>query len=345
MVLSESSDLNLLDSSVGHGEKYDADLELPWVRLNPVREWFLSSDELDVKGVRFFYRRWRSEADYLKLRVRVELRDRFGDKRIAFKCAKRGNDVYLSRVKDSFSVLKRLFVEKDMEFFKLSDKERKTRVLFATLTYDVKRKRVQDAWVGIGREFHNWMRGLRKKFGHIRVLRTWESFENGYPHVHALLYFADREFRVWPDMREPDGELVFRIDEKREFEGWHSFVDIRAARTLSAVIRYIQKRVMFGTDRNGDEERGDLTMALCWLFRKRSFSLSRELARGLADLIRDMRNWAHQLTVDGRILKVWEPVGRPGPLEGANPCVWFYELDRDLKPVDAERVEVSSREP
>ena len=52
----------------------------------------------------------------------------------------------------------------------------------------------------------------------------------------------------------------YRILEKVEFEkSYHSFVDVQAIREMKEGIRYVIKY---------------LTLALCWLFRKRSFAIS-----------------------------------------------------------------------
>jgi hypothetical protein len=81
----------------------------------------------------------------------------------AIKCSKRGNDVYRSRVyrrfKEPFSLIKNLVF-----FNRKIRRNRKTRALFVTLSYDTKRCSLEEAWVNIGVEFNRFMSNLRKKF-------------------------------------------------------------------------------------------------------------------------------------------------------------------------------------
>jgi hypothetical protein len=255
-------------------------------------------------------------------------------KTIAVKCAKRGNDVYRARVR------KRLvwFYGVDLEFFDKKDKVPKTKVLFFTLTIDPKRKSLEEAWETIGLDFNRWITGLRKAYGRISVLRTWEAQQNGYPHVHGILIFHDRDFEVWSQRRKENGELVWRISEKPEFEAFPGFVDIRAIRNLATVIRYVEKRIMFGQEKDlKDQDPGDLTLALCWVFGKRSFSVSRDLQKAMSDLISNLHNsnQGYQKTIEGDSLEVtWvfigiftlEELGLQEEFRGKDPP-WTLEID------------------
>jgi hypothetical protein len=67
----------------------------------------------------------------------------------------------------------------------------------------------------------------------------------------------------------------FRILEKEEFErSYHSFVDIQAIREVRKGVRYITKYL---TKTKNESKTQKLTLALCWLFRKRSFAVSGDL--------------------------------------------------------------------
>ena len=106
-------------------------------------------------------------------------------------------------------------------------------VLFATITYDVNRCTIREAWENIGEDFNNWIRNLRKKFGRISYLRGWESSQKGYPHIHVLMIFHDHNFQVAFSQLKKN-RLVYRIEEKEEFEkSWNSFVDVQAIRKMS----------------------------------------------------------------------------------------------------------------
>jgi hypothetical protein len=157
---------------------------------------------------------------------------------------------------------------KDSSFFDPHSSLKQSNVLFATLTYDVKRSSVRDAWEIVGEEFNNWARNLRKKFGRISHLRCWEVSNRGYPHVHLLMLFHDYTFRV---IRIKGKD---RIAEKEAFEkSYHSFVDVQAVRKVREGIRYITKYLSKTRSKSAVQSQ-TLTLALCWLFRKRSFAVS-----------------------------------------------------------------------
>jgi len=295
-------------------------------RLQAARSWFLrEAEDLDLHGLRQFYRAWRAFDEYLVLQAQTDYGDRIEKRTVAVKCSKRGNDVYLRRVRRRFGV----FHGKDGEFFHAKDRVRRSSVLFVTLTMDPKRISLHDSWVKVSSEFNRWITGLREKYGDISALRTWESHESGYPHVHVMLIFHGHEFDVWSQPRKGDGDLVWRIGEKPEFELFPGFVDVRAARTFSAVVRYIEKRVLQGTDKAMEKDRGDLTMALLWVFRKRSFSASVDLRRAMVDLITVMRNSKGQRTLSmGRLVVHWVLIGvfSAGEL-GLDGSEWSAVLD------------------
>lgn len=90
-------------------------------------------------------------------------------------------------------------------------------VLFVTLTYDVSRCSIKEAWKNIGNEFNKWIRNLRKKFGRISYLRGWEASQKGYPHIHVLMVFHDYSFRVSFSQLKGHRQ-VYRIEEKEAFE-------------------------------------------------------------------------------------------------------------------------------
>ena len=65
---------------------------------------------------------------------------------------------------------------------------------------------------------------------------------------------------------------VYRIAEKGAFErSWHSFVDVQAVRKMRKGVTYISKYL---TKTRNESQTQVLTLALCWLFRKRSFAVS-----------------------------------------------------------------------
>jgi hypothetical protein len=106
-------------------------------------------------------------------------------KYVAVKCAKRGNDVYVSRVDSRLYGLGFHVPNMDFDF----EKNPYTNILFITLTYNTKLCSFDVAWKNIGKEFNLWKADVRKKFGDFSVFRCFEAFENGHPHIHLIAFF------------------------------------------------------------------------------------------------------------------------------------------------------------
>jgi hypothetical protein len=188
----------------------------------------------------------------------------------AFKYAKRGNDVYVWRLRKRLSFLNEL---EDGTFFDPHGNFKKSNVLFITLTYDVKLSSIRGAWETIGENFNRWIRNLRKKFGRISHLRCWEASKKGFPHIHVLMVFHDYRFQV----ARIRGK--YRVLEKEAFEkSYHSFVDVQAVRKIREGIKYVTKYL---TEINDGSQSQTLTLALCWLFRKRSFAVSEDFQESM----------------------------------------------------------------
>ena len=248
----------------------------------------------------------------------------------AVKCSKRGNDVYKIRVKRKFQGVGEL--SENIVFFNPKDrkKNKKTRSLFVTLTYDTKLKSYKDAWKNIGSEFNIFMTKIRKKHGRISSCRVFESFQNGYPHIHCILLF-EKEFNVIKDQKGN-----FRIREKQDFEeAWHSHVDVRAVDSLRRGLNYLKKYLLKGIDIENTDSKTLITLALCWVFRKRAFSVSGSFRRKLSDLIRYLHNSNKKLvqtTLKGEIIPE-----EPFCLLGFVPAevilikkdIWFTKLNTE----------------
>jgi hypothetical protein len=244
------------------------------------------------------YEEWASEDLYMLLAKWNP--EKWTNDVYAVKCAKRGNDVYISRVEKRFRGICRL--SKNVVFFNPKDRNnnKRTRALFATLTCDTKLFTLYEAWSNIGTKFNNFMTKIRKEFGKISSCRVFESFENGYPHIHCILLF-EREFSVF---RDRQGK--FRVREKQVFaKVWHSYVDIRAVDSLGRGLNYLKKYLRKGIDFENADSKGLKTLALCWVFRKRAFSVGGSFRRKLSDLITYLHNSNKktlQTTLEGTIL-------------------------------------------
>ena len=176
---------------------------------------------------------WRQIYDSFSLN-----REKWKNDVFAVKCAKRGNDVYRSRVYHRFKGL--CSKAENLTFFNPEDRgTKKTRALWVTLTYDVKLCEFGEAWRNIGIEFNRFMAYVRKQFGRVSCCRVFESFENGYPHIHCILLF-EASFSVFRDKK---GQ--FRIHEKDIIaEGWHSIVDVEAMSSLAGGFFYLKKYLL-----------------------------------------------------------------------------------------------------
>jgi hypothetical protein len=111
---------------------------------------------------------------------------------------------------------------------------------------------------------------VRRNFGKVSLCRVFESFENGHPHIHCIFLFEEHSFSVFRDAK---GQ--FRIREKDAIaEGWHSNVDVKAMSSLTGGLSYLKKYLLKGIDVLKADLKGLKTLALCWLYRKRAFSVS-----------------------------------------------------------------------
>jgi len=198
------------------------------------------------------------------------------------KASKRGNDVYIWRVKKRLKDLDKI---KDkphtLGYFSRGIAKPLTAALFITLTY-ARDEALGSLWMGVGKEFDKWRSRIRSKFGKFEFMRCWEAHEDGYPHIHALLVFQDANFSVFRHNRK------YRIAEKKFFEWGHGHVDVQACRDLKDGISYIAKYIgkAHGIGSADISSSARLTLALTWFYGKRSWSLS----RAFNDLIRTLHN-------------------------------------------------------
>ena len=240
--------------------------------MSYARNYFLEfsiDKDLDFQELERFYLKWRDFIEYIVLQKQTDnlkVKGEVNRETFAVKCSKRGNDVYWWRVGKRLKFLKKL---KGQTLFDPHNSIKQSNVLFVTLTFDTGRSTIREAWETIGEDFNNWIRNLRKKFGRISYLRCWESSKKGYPHIHALMIFHGHKFHV----TRIKGK--YRVLENDEFErSYHSFVDVQAIQEIKEGIKYATKYL---TKTKNERNTQTLTLALCWLFRKRSFAVSGDL--------------------------------------------------------------------
>jgi hypothetical protein len=229
------------------------------------------------------YKEWVSEDTYMILSKWNK--EKWKNDVYAIKCSKRGNDVYHIRVKGRFRGLSHKV--ENLVFFNTKDRgEKHTSALWVTLTYDTKLRSYKEAWEQIGVEFNNFMSFVRSNFGKVSCCRVFESFENGYPHIHCILLFQEYSFSVFRDYK---GQ--FRVHEKDVIaQGWHSNVDVKAMNSLGGGFSYLKKYLLKSIEFERADSKGLKTLALCWIFRKRAFSVSGSFRKALTDLITELHN-------------------------------------------------------
>ncbi|MCJ7635100.1 hypothetical protein MUP77_22255 [Candidatus Bathyarchaeota archaeon] len=295
-------------------------------RLEYAKSYFLgyTDRDPDLEGLKDFYCDWRDYSEYMLIQKQTEsLRIEGEIERETFECSKRGNDVYWRRIDRRLGSLHKL---EDRAFFDPHSNVKTSKVLFATLTYDTSRCSMKEAWENIGEEFNNWIRNLRKKFGRISYLRGWESSKKGYPHIHVLMVFHDYDFKI--NFSQLKGHRqVYRIEEKEEFEkSWHSFVDVQAIRKMREGIGYVTK---YMTKTRYESEKQILTLALCWIFEKRSFAVSGDLYEVIYTLIKIRKMvqtdlFSNPIALDCK----WILIGiYSAELLDINPSTWSCHID------------------
>lgn len=146
----------------------------------------------------------------------------------------------------------------------------------------------------------------------------------GMPHIHVLMIFHDNHFTIF--RRRKGTRWIYRIKEKEEFErSYHSFVDVQTVRKLKKGIRYITKYLSKYTAQSQT-----LTLALCWLFKKRSFAVSGNFYETIY-VVRKFRKTFIQIDLVGNTLKVkveWVIFGiYSANFLGVNPSKWSSLID------------------
>ena len=151
--------------------------------------------------------------------------------------------------------------------------------LHVVLEYDANVIGLSDAWLRVGVDFNRFMSHVRKLFGKVSVVRVFESHESGYPHVHILLIFDSHVFSGYSSHRR--GKLVYRVfgsDFKSLKSCWNfGFSDFEMVNSFSGGVRYLSKYLVKSTSASLAGVKGIRALAMCWVFHKRSFSVSGSL--------------------------------------------------------------------
>jgi hypothetical protein len=166
-------------------------------------------------------------------------------------------------------------------------------VLFATLEYNANRFKLNDCWERVGEDFNRWKSYLRRKFGEFATLRVWESHESGYPHIHVALKFEQKVFLGGYIVgKRSKGKFRVKGEDFSVLRGaWrHGFSDFVLCNSVKGAFKYAGKYLMKGISAKEAGSKAVKGLAMCWVFRKRSFSLSGDLAKLYADEIKLQSN-------------------------------------------------------
>ena len=322
---------------------YDCDVvnEYGCIRRSKVFKYYqedLISDEDNLT----LYVKWKDTTEYLLLRG-VVIEPEFDYLYTFIKASKRGNDVYKDLVEKKLKPLKDL---NNIEFFNEHSVNKKTRLLFLTLTYDTKLCNNKIAWFNIAKEYHLFLSNLLKQFGKIECFRAWESTNNFYPHIHVAILFKEYEFPVITH-KDRDDKTRYRIPyslKEKISKYWHSNVDIQALKSTGDCFRELTKYIT----KDLSSKKGDKTNSQIWIRRKQAYSVSRGFIEAVSgysidvkepdnlDLIRNMCN------CNSKVIN-WEflGIGR-GDMLGVSDNIWYYEMKKPppdvLLVVENERV-------
>lgn len=164
--------------------------------------------------------------------------------------------------------------------------ETTTNVLFLSLTWGISFCDWKTAWDTISYFWNLFAANLRRKYGRALTARVYESTEQGFPHIHCILYFENYQFSTFLKWSKKEKRYVWRIPfpEVEKLRGlWHSFIDVQGMVSLADGLNYLGKYVTKASSLESDDflGKGLTTLATTWAFRKRSYSLGRKFKEAI----------------------------------------------------------------
>ena len=300
------------------------------VRLSRVQS-ALKNSQISTTEIIEIYESWVKQKDYYVLWERGKSKGK------AYLCAKRGNDVYNYKINRKFREIEELaYLYGDSKLFDINQSNPKTNCLFVTFTYDTKLASLDESWKIISEQYNRTVSAIKRKFGNVAILRVFESFQNGYPHIHAIMLFDDFQFDVFEHWNKRGTKSSFRIKQKSDFEKyWHSHVDITAVHTIKGALGYLTKYLKKAYDKDSKYK---LTLAMLWLHHKQAFAISGKFKQMLEQIRLDTRSLSNsnkltQSCLDGSILKKdfifcgvfsYAEIAKQNKIE--NPDSWVHVL-------------------
>jgi len=222
-----------------------------------------------------YYCLWRDAPLYLIFKEYIpEGSTRFK----AVKASKRGNDVYRWRVRHRFEGLDDLLSDLilDSSIHTIS----RANALFITLTY-ARDLSIGAAWARASSDYAKFAAYLRKTYGRVALIKTIAAQSDGFPHIHIAAFFEEK---LWCVKRLHG--TTFRLetyrDKQRFTQAWgHGNVDVEAITDPKKASHYILGHVTGEIKKKshiaGEIKKNvldDRSLFLCWLFRKKAFSIS-----------------------------------------------------------------------
>jgi hypothetical protein len=271
-------------------------------------QYQLESNQISYDEVQELYQTWVNQDEGFVLQLQYGSKHNFKKRTIAVKCAKRGNDVYRYRVNNRLKLLSNAL---ESAGIKISSTRANT--IFVTLTTAASGLNIREAWDNIGKRWNRLLSAFKSKYGSLDHVRSWESTEAGYPHVHALMVFRETEFNVFEDekgiwrIQEKKGKKCEKHNKCKKCEKgikcetckkckkcekgmedyWDSFMDVQVPKDREKAKWYVLKEIF----KHGYSfELGTKTLAMLWVFHKRAFSISKGLGQAINRLDIAMHN-------------------------------------------------------
>ena len=204
-------------------------------------------------------------------------------KLFAVKLMKRGNDVYVNKVKKRLqSLIDLCYTNKDLTLLNPKSNHGRSNILRIDLTYDTKRCSSEQSAKNIGKEYNLFLTNLKERYGKISEFRVFEFTKKGMAHVHGVYIFHDYDFTVTKQRSSKNGLNYFRVSDyqrKKLQKMYHSYINVYAlynSKQLNYCLKYLSKEFF--------DAEGSITPFLLTLYDNRAYGLSKGFDTSLNDV-------------------------------------------------------------
>lgn len=202
--------------------------------------------------------------DWVNLEQFLMLRKKGTNEYVFKKAAKRGNDYYRKRTWKRYVKLYNL---KDS----MPPKKDRSYSSFAFATFTYANRDIDDVMKKVSSDWNRYIAGMRKRYGKISSIRCYECQSDGVIHIHAILVFHEMKFKTFLHGKKRRFE---KKDELSELWEW-GFTDFFALNSWSHSLNYLAKYFMKDLELKTQREIDSIT--LLWIYKKRTYSISRRL--------------------------------------------------------------------